>query len=135
MSQLLIYRFTTAQKTKFSIKDFFIKCDQIRSFLRIWSYLLKKSLMVNFIFCVVYRLTSIRTFGSWFVNDPSDFRLWFVKLDMRQRIGPKFTFSYLFMQMLVTWEIFLTLRPRMPHICGFLDCFSSIHVLGTSWRF
>ena len=34
---------------KFSIKDFFSKCDQIRSFLRIWSHLLKKSLMENFI--------------------------------------------------------------------------------------
>ena len=32
--------FTTAQKMKFSIKDFFNKCDQIRSFL----------------FCVVYTL-------------------------------------------------------------------------------
>ena len=32
------YGFTlTAQKTKFSITDFFSKCDQIRSFLRIWS--------------------------------------------------------------------------------------------------
>ena len=40
----------TAQKLKFSIKDFFSKCDQTRSFLRIWSYLLKKSLMENFIF-------------------------------------------------------------------------------------
>ena len=37
----------------FSIKDFFSKCDQIRSFLRIWSHLLKKSLMENFIFCAV----------------------------------------------------------------------------------
>ena len=43
----------TAQKMKFSIKDFFSKCDQIRSFLRIWSHLLKKSLMANFIFCAV----------------------------------------------------------------------------------
>ena len=44
----------TAQKMKFSIKDYFSKCDQIRSFLPIWSDLLKKSLMENFIFCVVY---------------------------------------------------------------------------------
>ena len=43
----------TAQKVKFSIKDSFSKCDQIRSFLRVWSYLLKKSLMENLIFCVV----------------------------------------------------------------------------------
>ena len=38
---------------KFSIKDFFSKCDQIHSFLRICSHLLKKSLMENFIFCEV----------------------------------------------------------------------------------
>ena len=38
---------------KFSIRDFFSKCDQIRSFMRIWSHLLKKSLMENFIFCAV----------------------------------------------------------------------------------
>ena len=43
----------TAQKMKFSIKDFFSKCDQIRRNLRIWSHLLKKSLMENFIFCAV----------------------------------------------------------------------------------
>ena len=38
---------------KFSIKDFFIKCDQIRRKLRIWSHLLKKSLIESFIFCAV----------------------------------------------------------------------------------
>ena len=43
----------TAQKMKFSIRDFFSKCEQIRSFLRIWSHLLKKPLMENFIFCAV----------------------------------------------------------------------------------
>ena len=36
------------------MKDFFGKCDQIRSYLQIWSHLLKKSLMENFIFCAVY---------------------------------------------------------------------------------
>ena len=43
----------TAQKMKFPIKDFFSKCDQIRRFLQIWSHLLKKSLIENFIFCAV----------------------------------------------------------------------------------
>ena len=45
--------FHTAQKMKFFIEDFFSKCDQIHKKLRIWSHLLKKSLMENFIFCAV----------------------------------------------------------------------------------
>ena len=40
---------------KASIKDFFSKCDQIRKKLRSWSHLMMKSLMENFIFCVVRR--------------------------------------------------------------------------------
>ena len=44
----------TAQKVKFFIKDFFSKCYEIRSFLRIWSNLVKKCFKENFIFCVVY---------------------------------------------------------------------------------
>ena len=39
-----------SHKMKFFIKDVFSKCDQIRSLMRIWSHLLKKSLMENFIF-------------------------------------------------------------------------------------
>ena len=40
-------------KMKFSVKAFLSKSDQIRRFLRIWSHLLKKSLMKNFIFRAV----------------------------------------------------------------------------------
>ena len=40
----------TVQKMKFSIKNFFSKCDQIRRKMQTWSHLLKKSLMKNFIF-------------------------------------------------------------------------------------
>ena len=47
------YMTDTVQKMKLSIKHFFSKCDQIRRELRIWSQLLKKSLMENFIFCAV----------------------------------------------------------------------------------
>ena len=42
-----------AQKIKFSITDFFSTCGQICSFLQIWSHLLRKFLMGNFIFCAV----------------------------------------------------------------------------------
>ena len=38
---------------KFSIKNIFSKYDEIGSFLRSRSHLLKKSLMENFIFCAV----------------------------------------------------------------------------------
>ena len=48
----------TEQKLKFSINGFFSKCDQIRRKLRIWSHLLKKSLMENFIFCAVTAVIS-----------------------------------------------------------------------------
>ena len=57
---------------KFSIKDFFIKCNQIHRKLQIWSHLLKKHLMENFIFLcsarhVLYRRTlrSETIFCSW----------------------------------------------------------------------
>ena len=58
----------TAQKMKFSIKDF-SKCDQIRSFLRTGLHLLKKSLMENLIFCVV--LSKARNSGTLFKMNPS----------------------------------------------------------------
>ena len=50
---LLIDRISTAQKMKFFIKDFFSICNQIRRKVRVWSHLLKKSLMGSFIFSAV----------------------------------------------------------------------------------
>ena len=41
-------------KMKFSVRDFSSKLDQIRRKLRIWSHLLEKPLMENFIFCAVF---------------------------------------------------------------------------------
>ena len=53
------HSFTTAQKMKFSIEDFFSKHDPIHGFLQIWSHLLKKSFMENFIFCAGYPVRSL----------------------------------------------------------------------------
>ena len=47
----------TAQKMKFSIRAFSSKCDQIHSFLRIWSHLLKKSLMEKFVFYAAHAIS------------------------------------------------------------------------------
>ena len=41
------------KKMKFSVKNFSSKCDHIRRKLRIWSHLLKKSLIENFMSWVV----------------------------------------------------------------------------------
>ena len=54
----------TVQKNEVFLRDFFSKCDQIRRFLRIWSYLLKKSLMKNFIFCPV-RMNRGHSFSTY----------------------------------------------------------------------
>ena len=52
-SSTLHFQIITAQKVKLSIKECFSKCDQIRSFLRIWSHLLKKYLIEEFTFCAL----------------------------------------------------------------------------------
>ena len=52
---------------KFSIKDFFSKCDQIRRELRVWSRLLKKFLMENFVFCAVKKLIYLFS-NLWICN-------------------------------------------------------------------
>ena len=41
---------------KFSLKDLFNKCDQVRRNLRIWSHLLNKTLMENFFFFAVLKI-------------------------------------------------------------------------------
>ena len=51
--------FIAAQKMKFSITDFFSKCDQIRRNLQIWLHLLKKSLIENIIFCAVHAMSTV----------------------------------------------------------------------------
>ena len=49
----VVRKLNTAQKMKFSIKDFCSKCDQIRRKLWICWHLLKKSLTENFMFCAM----------------------------------------------------------------------------------
>ena len=71
---------------KFSIKDFFSKCDQIRRKLRIWSHLLKKSLMENLIFFeqwteseivpFIQENTSQKKLIFWHIFYPVNFSLW-----------------------------------------------------------
>ena len=63
----------TVQKMKFPIKDFFSKYDQIRSFLWIWSHLLKESLMGTSFFCAVISLHGSKL--RFFISATAKFHL------------------------------------------------------------
>ena len=52
-------KFALHKKLKFSNKDFFSKCEQIHSFLRICSHLLQKSLLENLKLFLNYFLCSV----------------------------------------------------------------------------
>ena len=51
------------------MKDFFSKCDQIHSFLRIWSHLPKKPLMENIIFCARIMALEANNYCFMFYQD------------------------------------------------------------------
>ena len=82
------------KKMKFSIKDFFSKCDQIRGIFRIWSHLLKKSLMENLNFlCSVkvnfFKIQSEVMLIGWsnFVSQQRDNQWYSSKCSVKQRYG------------------------------------------------
>ena len=86
---------------KFSVKDFFSKCDKICSFLRIWSHLRKKSWMENFIFCAV--MTSVLVTLRWLKRD------WisnFIKVDLKRRLAVLITAA---VGLIEVWHTFFTL--------------------------
>ena len=74
---------STTLKMKFSITDFVSKCDQIRRKLRIWTHILKKSVMENFIFCAVihssYLMSSTRGTYVWYFVLASKSHRWSLK--------------------------------------------------------
>ena len=70
---------------KFSVKDFFSKCDQIRGKLRIWSHLLKKSLEGNFIFCAVFPVNIAEILRTAFFIEHSLVTAYVIYLNACQR--------------------------------------------------
>ena len=54
---------------KVFIKDFFSKYNQIGSFPRIWSHLLKKLLMEKFIFCAVFQMLHLSVLTFFYYED------------------------------------------------------------------
>ena len=96
LSQYLSGIYYTAQKIKFSTKDFPSKCDQIRRELRIWSHSRKKSPTENLIFCTVSGFcshplqqysTTMKTLG---VSSIIKFR---AQVDIRRNLSPDFVMT------------------------------------------
>ena len=84
---------------KFSIKDFFSKCDQIRADLV--TFLQKKYLMENFIFCAV-----------WGTKDPS---LFFSSTAQKKKYSIKDLFSQCEQIRRFTAEI---RNGKLQYLCG-----------------
>ena len=83
---------------KISIKDFFGKCDQIRRKLRIWSHLLKKFLMKNFIFCAALHLKKQKiTLGQHRIQQVDKVDKVFMKMQHKKELNSN---SQLFLQFL-----------------------------------
>ena len=77
---------------KFTVKDFFGKCDQIRRRLQIWSQLLKKSLKENFIFCAVF-ITGI-TVQVKFAHSIEAYKKYFKHVEIMFIIINQFPYYY-----------------------------------------
>ena len=80
------FSISTVQKIKFSIKAFL-------SFLRIWSHLLKKSFMENFIFCAVLIFFVV----SWIITK-------YVKTILRNTMQNVYTISSYLSLSIPTWK-------------------------------
>ena len=106
------------KKCSFPIKDFFSKCNQIRSFLQISSHLLKKSLMENFIFC------------AFFVLRKKIYQVVMYKFNVSLKVDP-YT-SRVFTEQHFTYSLVLTKcekisqREKYPYSALFWSVFSRI---------
>ena len=135
MKYLFVFIQYTAQKIKFSFKDFFSRCDQIRWKLQIWSHLLKNSWVENFIFVQWYLqnvITHIMSLAPFIALDVSRrYRkrpvAWYRLITWRKVLSLKFILSQLDTRELVNnpnqqWLIkvipvvdFPVLRPSSKH--------------------
>ena len=98
---------STAQRMKFSIKGFFSKCEKIHSFLRIWSHLLKKSLMENFIFlCSEDASGCLSVMSSRDLDIPEIARKKFLKISHAQAI---FFAQVLIIMFFFSWHLCSTM--------------------------
>ena len=118
----LVY-LTLYKKWKLSIKDFFSKCGQIRSSPRIQTYLLKKFLMENLIFCALLFWSSSRIW-THLVHFPLFLTEW--GIISANAISRKGRYTDLYQYSLTVSERKLFQFICCVHIC---DQFSSYQIL------
>ena len=107
LNQRPIQHSVTAQKMKFSIKNFFSKFDQICSFLRIWSHLLKRSLMENFIFCAVCQTTLVKLFSENWAIKPETGNYFHIKPSPQKNYALE---TWIFLKMDSRTDVLLTVN-------------------------
>ena len=117
---------------KFSIKDLFSICDQIRSVLRIWSRLLKKYLMVfcashpqhlplpfltNFFYCCSQRRYIINVFSHYTILADFQFNCSILEKKRTEAIG----FFLICTTKMIELEFFLIGWGKGEGYCGSLN--------------
>ena len=111
----------TAQKMKFSVKEFFSKCDQIRRKLRIWSHLLKNFLMENFIVCAVKTIKKTHGYNQWshltYITQHSPI------VNKRDKSKPKYFHSINFIFKSLSSASFYYIISQFYYYCIMYHCF------------
>ena len=104
-------------KNEFFIKDFFSKFDQVPRKLRIWSHLLKKTLMKNFIFCVVrYLLHKSNIAGNYWLPWRHFISPWGILLFTvtSSNIGDQESFAECFQLEIILWVLYKKSQVMWP---------------------
>ena len=111
---------------KFSIKDFFSKCDQIRSFLK----KLKKSLMESFIFCAV-RYIHIQTKRADCCQCPCVIKPIFLTIQTGKcsKKGQNFDQQYGMIFFLRSWQQFPKIFQIYVNNGKFVDLYLKYHFI------
>ena len=124
-----------AQKM-FPIKDFFSKCDQIRSFLGIWLNLLKKSLIENFIFCTLTSLScwsQVWCFTRMAIIDILVIHLWSLSLTLFPFHLQNYMTSPINLASKFNFSVKKNSTPSMLHIVYKL--YRITYILNSEWSF
>ena len=115
---IIMNYFDTAQKMKFSIKDFFCKCDQIRSFLRIWSKRVTfcavqfPTLIIYLVVRIIKRVKAESVSAKCFVKK----MVFFKNSHLQKQLPRKIYDERIFLMTMSTAHTYFEIIPDWSHI-------------------